>query len=147
MNIWKPHLTVAAVIEEDEKFLFVEEEVGGELVINQPAGHLDEGETLIHAAIRETKEETSYDFIPKNIVGIYKWSHPTKNKTFVRVCYCGEASNPDENQKLDQGIVRALWLSKDDLIKHKLRSPMVLNCINDYLDNKRYPIDIITEII
>ncbi|THB66611.1 MAG: NUDIX hydrolase [Gammaproteobacteria bacterium] len=148
MNIWKPHLTVAAVVEDNGRFLFVEEEIRGELVINQPAGHLDEGETLLHAVIRETQEETAYKFLPQALVGILKWSNTEKNKTFVRVAFCGNVSDHAPEQELDDGIVRTLWLTPEELNsgEYKIRSPMVLETIRKYQANERYPIDFISEI-
>ncbi len=148
-NIWKPHLTVASIIEKDGRFLFVEEEIDNNLVINQPAGHLDDGETLINAVIRETKEETAYTFHPEHIVGIYKWSHPVKGKTIIRVTCCGTVSDHNPKQELDTGIVRALWLTPKEIADSNLniRSPMVIQCMNDYLSGIRYPLDLINEII
>ena len=142
---WKPHSTVAAIIERDNKFLMVEELVHGELVINQPAGHLDPDESLVVAAIRETQEETAWKFTPEAVTGIYLWKHPDNNETFLRVAFCGSCDKHNPSQPLDEGIVRAVWKSREELAneKTKLRSPMVLGCIDDYLSGKRYPLEML----
>jgi len=146
--IWKPHATVAAIIERDNKFLMVEELVQGELVINQPAGHLDPDESLIDAAIRETQEETAWQFIPEAVTGIYLWKHPDNGESFLRVAFCGSCQNHQSEQALDEGILRAVWKTRDELVqeKNKLRSPMVIDCIDDYIAGKRYPLDILINV-
>ncbi len=150
--VWKPHATVAAIIERDNKFLMVEELVQGEAMFNQPAGHLDPDENLIDAVIRETQEEAAWLFIPEAVTGIYLWKQPDNNKkdgeTFLRVAICGACTNHDPNQKLDDGILQASWMSREQLVEnsHKLRSPMVINCIDDYLAGKRYPLDLLINV-
>lgn len=144
---WKPHATVAAIIEHDGKFLMVEENVNGEIVCNQPAGHLDPNESLIDAVIRETQEETGWEFIPEALLGVYLWKKPNTETAFLRFAFCGTCSNQQADQKLDDGILRALWLSKEELQnKHNLRSPMVLRNIEDYLSGQRYPLEILTTV-
>jgi 8-oxo-dGTP pyrophosphatase MutT (NUDIX family) len=145
--IWKPHATVAAIIERNGKFLMVEEEADGLIVYNQPAGHLDPGESLIHAAARETHEETAWQFQPEALVGIYLWEQPGTERSFLRFAFCGSVDNHDASQALDTGILRALWLSRDELIAtpEKIRSPMVISCIDDYLAGKRFPLDILRD--
>lgn len=145
--IWKPHATVAAIVERQGKFLMVEEDIEGNIVYNQPAGHLDPGESLIHAAVRETQEETAWQFKAEAMVGIYLWEQPDTERTFLRFAFCGEVLNYDEHQPLDDGIVRALWLSREELLAmpEKIRSPMVISCIDDYLAGKRYPLDILRD--
>jgi len=145
---WKPHATVAAIIERDGKFLMVEELIHGEHLFNQPAGHLDPDESLIDAVIRETREESAWQFIPQAVTGIYLWKHPDSGKTFLRVAVCGSCENHDPEQTLDDGIIRAVWKSRDELTQAscKLRSPMVLNCIDDYLTGKRYPLDLLINV-
>ncbi|MDS4040370.1 MAG: NUDIX hydrolase [Candidatus Competibacter sp.] len=141
---WLPRLTVATIIERDGRFLLVEEYADGEeLVYNQPAGHLDEHETLAAAAIRETLEETAWEVRIDAIVGIYYWTHP-KGHTFVRTCFAGKALHHHPNQPLDRGIQRAVWLTREETaaLGPKLRSPMVLHCIDDYLAGKRYPLEL-----
>jgi 8-oxo-dGTP pyrophosphatase MutT (NUDIX family) len=144
---WNPHVTVAAVIERNGRFLIVEEVSNGQLVYNQPAGHLDEGESLITAAVRETLEETAWSFTPDALVGIYRWRNPGSNNTYLRVCFTGQCTTHDPNQTLDEGIVRALWLSRAELCASgRLRSPMVLRCIDDYLAGSRYPLSLLSDL-
>ena len=146
--IWKPHATVAAIIERDNKFLMVEELIQGKQVINQPAGHLEPDESLVEAAIRETQEETAWQFIPEAVTGIYLWKHPENGESFLRVAFCGSCINHNVSQALDDGIQAAVWKTRDELMQQqqKLRSPMVINCIDDYLAGKRYPIDLLINI-
>jgi 8-oxo-dGTP pyrophosphatase MutT (NUDIX family) len=141
---WLPRLTVATIIEMDGRFLLVEEYADGEeLVYNQPAGHLDEHETLAAAAIRETLEETAWEIQIDAIIGVYYWTHP-KGQTFVRTCFAGQALRHHPDQPLDQGIQRAVWLTREEIaaLGSKLRSPMVLRCIDDCLAGKRYPLEL-----
>jgi len=141
---WDARLTVATIIERDGRFLIVEEYADGEeLVYNQPAGHLDEHETLAAAAIRETLEETAWEVQVEAIVGLYYWTHP-QGHTFIRTCFAGRALHHHPNQPLDHGIVRALWLTRDEIaaLGPKLRSPMVLRCVDDYLAGRRYPLEL-----
>lgn len=144
--IWKPHVTVAAVIERDEKFLLVEEKTDEGLQFNQPAGHLECGEALTEAVIREALEETGYDFAPKFLVGIYHWRHPGKDITYLRFAFGGEITAYDAGRKLDEGIIGARWLSLDDIraSRARHRSPMILQCIEDWQAGKRYPLELIT---
>ena len=144
MDIWSPHLTVAAIVEDAGRFLLVEEYAGGEeLVYNQPAGHLDPHETLAAAAIREALEETAWEIEVHAIVGIYSWTHP-KGHTFVRTCFAAKALRHHAGQALDEGIQRAVWLTRDEIaaLGPKLRSPMVLRCIDDYLAGQRHSLDL-----
>lgn len=145
---WKPHVTVAAVIEREGRFLMVEEKCEGRLVYNQPAGHLDEGEGLIDAAIRETLEETAWCFQPTALTGFYRWRHPIRGTTYLRTCFTGTCYNHDPMRALDNGILRALWMSRAELMAHadRLRSPLVMRCIDDYLAGKRYPLEIIGDL-
>lgn len=145
--IWKPHATVAAIVEKEGKFLIVEENINDEIVYNQPAGHLEANESLIDAVIRETQEETAWKFIPEALLGIYLWPQPNTDRTFLRFAFCGTCSDHQANQKLDDGIVRTLWLSKDELKNSKkLRSPMVIKNIDDYLSGQRYSLDILSTV-
>ncbi|MDX1252809.1 MAG: NUDIX hydrolase [Gammaproteobacteria bacterium] len=145
--MWKPHVTVAAVIEREGRFLMVEEESEGRIVYNQPAGHLDEGEGLITAAIRETLEETAWRFEPSALVGLYRWRHP-QGKTYLRACFSGACHGHDPSRTLDTGILRAVWLTRDELLANPahLRSPLVMRCVDDYLAGKRYPLEIIGDL-
>ena len=147
--VWKPHVTVASIIERDHRFLMVEERVAEGYVINQPAGHLDEGETLVEAAIRETLEETAWSFAPEAIVGIYLWRHPRHGQTFLRTCFCGAGVCHHPERGLDADIVRTIWLSREELgaARERLRSPMVLSTIDDYLAGIRYPLALLQSLI
>ncbi|CAN5304770.1 NUDIX hydrolase [soil metagenome] len=143
--IWKPDVTVAAVVEHNGEFLLVEERVSGQLVFNQPAGHLEDGESPRDAVIRETREETAWRFMPEALVGIYLWKNSARNRTFLRIAYCGVCRDRDTTRPLDEGILRSVWLSRAELAacSSRLRSPMVLRCIDDYLAGTRFPEDLI----
>ncbi len=146
--VWKPHVTVASVIEQDGRFLMVEERAGGKLVLNQPAGHLEPGESLVDAAVRETREETAWMFQPESVIGVYRWYHAAKRATFLRVCFAGSALSHDSSQPLDDGIERAVWMSLSEVrdAAARLRSPMVLRNIEDYLAGHRYPVEIVQDV-
>jgi 8-oxo-dGTP pyrophosphatase MutT (NUDIX family) len=138
-------VTVAAVIERDDRFLLVEELVDGKRVLNQPAGHLEHGESLLHAVARETLEETGYRFEPRHLVGIYVWQSES-GTTFLRVVLCGVHVAPTELPRLDEGIIDVHWLSRGQIgaRERDLRSPLVLRCLDDYLAGVRYPLDCLT---
>lgn len=142
---WKPHVTVAAVLERDGRFLFVEERVRGRVVINQPAGHLDEGETLVEAVRRETLEETAWRMEPTALVGLYQYRGRETGTTFLRVCFTGRLLKEEGSRDLDEGILRTLWLEPGELdgLRDRLRSPMVTRCVSDYLDGRRHPLELI----
>ncbi len=141
--IWKPNVTVAAVVMRDGKFLLVEEETDAGLAFNQPAGHLEEGESLIEAVVRETLEETAYHFKPTHLVGIYNWKHPTKDVTYLRFAFGGELRGYEAGRQLDDGIVAARWLTLDEVkeTQGRHRSPLILRCIEDLSAGKSYPLD------
>src|SRR5210317_1988548 len=143
--VWKPHVTVAAVAQRHDRFLFIEERVGGKLVINQPAGHLESGENLIEAVVRETLEETAWHFEPEALVGIYLWRQPQNGSTFLRFSFAGRVSGHDTRLDLDDGIERALWLNRDQIISQqpRLRSPMVLRGVDDFLAGQRIPLAVL----
>lgn len=147
--IWKPDVTVAAVAERDGKFLFVEERSGGRVVLNQPAGHLEDGETLLEAVIRETLEETAWRFEPRAVVGIYVWRAPHAARTFLRVAFSGELRDHDPGRPLDRGILRTRWLTREQLHEPRLRlrSPLVTQCLDDYLAGSRHPLSLISHLI
>lgn len=140
---WNPEVTVAAVVERDRRFLMVEERIQGRLVLNQPAGHLEDRETLLEAAIRETREETAWRFAPEALVGIYLWRNPSTERTFLRFTFCGTVDDHRPAQPLDTGIVRAAWFTHEQLRAQeaRLRSPLVLRCLDDYLAGRRQPLD------
>jgi 8-oxo-dGTP pyrophosphatase MutT (NUDIX family) len=141
-------VTVAAIVEHEQRFLVVEERVGGVLVLNQPAGHLEPGETLLAAAARETLEETGHRFEPHSVVGIYHWHNPETGTTLLRVAFCGSAEPPSSPPQLDEGIVSVHWLTHRQILgrERDLRSPMVLRCFNDYVAGIRYPLDCLTHL-
>jgi 8-oxo-dGTP pyrophosphatase MutT (NUDIX family) len=141
----RPDLTVAAIVERDGEFLLVEERVGNSMVFNQPAGHVERGEELVAAVIRETLEETAWTFHPQALTGIYLWDQPEKQRSFLRFTFYGHVTGHDPQRRLDRGIERALWMSRAQLVTRtaRLRSPMVLRCIDDYLDGRRYPLDVV----
>lgn len=143
--IWKPNVTVAAVVYRDGRFLLVEEETETGLAFNQPAGHLEQGEALLDAVVREALEETAYDFKPTHLIGIYNWPHPTKDLTYLRFAFAGELRGHDPARKLDDGIVGARWLTLDEVraTQERHRSPLILRCCEDYLAGRRYPLDLL----
>lgn len=143
--IWKPNVTVAAVIERDGKFLLVEEETDAGLAFNQPAGHLEEGEALVDAVVRETLEETAYHFKPTHLVGVYNWKHPGKEVTYLRFAFAGELRGFEAERRLDAGIVGARWLTLDEVraTQARHRSPLILRCIEDLRAGQRYPLDLL----
>jgi 8-oxo-dGTP pyrophosphatase MutT (NUDIX family) len=145
---WRPHVTVAAVVERDQRFLLVDEVVDGKRVLNQPAGHLDRGESLVEAVVRETLEETAWHFTPLALVGVYRWHHPSKDITFLRVTFCGEVQGHDPGRELDKGIMGSAWMTREELADahQRLRSPVVLRCIDDYLSGVRHSLSILSDI-
>ncbi|HEX6571953.1 MAG TPA: NUDIX hydrolase [Steroidobacteraceae bacterium] len=147
--VWKPDVTVAAVVERDGKFLFVEERAGGRVVLNQPAGHLENGETLFEAVTRETLEETGWSFVPEHVVGLYVWQPEHLARTFLRVAFRGRLEGHDPARPLDHGIVRTRWLDRDQLLaaQPKHRSPLVLRCVDDYLAGSRHPLEVLTHLM
>ena len=148
MNQWKPNTTVAAIIEQNGKFLLVEEQTDRGNRYNQPAGHLEDGESLIQAVMRETMEETAYEFTPEFLLGIYHWKHTHNDTTYLRFSFIGKVGVHYPMQQLDDGIVQAVWMDIDEM-RHKanlMRSPQVLMCVEDYLAGKRYPLQVVTHL-
>jgi 8-oxo-dGTP pyrophosphatase MutT (NUDIX family) len=146
--IWTPRVTVAAVIERDGRFLLVEEETDRGLGINQPAGHLDEHESLLEGVARETLEETGYVFRPEALVGVYLWHAHEKELTYLRFAFTGKLLDHDPNRPLDTGIVQTLWLTHSEIAgqAHRHRSPLVQRCIDDYRAGRRYSIDLLNHL-
>ncbi len=143
---WKPNVTVAAIIKHDDRYLLVEEQsADGTLVFNQPAGHLESGESLITAVKREVLEETAWQFEPTSLVGVYLNPDRRSGLTYLRFCFYGLVSNHDALRKLDNGIVRAVWFSLEQMQQKadKMRSPLVMKCLYDYLSGKSYPLEIL----
>ena len=142
-------VTVAAIVEREGRFLLVEELSAGKAVLNQPAGHLEPGESLPAAVVRETLEETGHSFTPRHIVGIYLWRSEEAGTTFLRVAFCGEAHAPSKPARLDDGILGFHWLTADAIRRRErqLRSPMVLRCLDDYLAGIRDPLECLTHLV
>lgn len=142
---WKPNVTVAAVIERDGRFLLVEEETEAGLRFNQPAGHLDEGESLVAACARETLEETAWKFVPTALVGVYQYRRPDRAVTYLRFAFAGTLGGEEVGRPLDSGIVRAVWLlpSEIETASARHRSPLVWQGVQDYLAGRRFPLDLI----
>lgn len=143
--IWKPNVTVAGVIEREGKFLLVEEHTSRGLQYNQPAGHLEANESLMVAVSREVLEESAYCFEPQHLLGIYRWHSPASDTTYLRFAFAGHVVDHYPNRELDQGIVRAIWMTVDEIrnCQTRHRSPLVLHCVEDYLAGKRYPIEML----
>lgn len=142
----RPRVTVAAIAERDGRFLFVEErDARGSLVINQPAGHLEVGESLTEGVIREALEETAWRVEPESLVGVYVWGKADRSVTYLRVAIAVRVIEEFPERSLDDGIERALWLSREELIErsHQHRSPLVLQCVDDYLQGSRHPLSIL----
>ena len=145
MSLWRPSVTVAAVIERDGRFLFVEEMQDGRRVLNQPAGHLDPGETLLAACAREVMEETAHRFQPAGLVGIYRWHYQPADVTFMRFCFSGKVLGV-ENTPLDKEILALHWLSAKEVREKspQHRSPLVQQCLDDYLAGNNFPLTVIS---
>ncbi len=143
--IWKPNVTVAAVIEREGKFLLVEEETARGLMFNQPAGHWEENETLSEATTREVLEESAHHFTPQHLTGIYRWHSDHNDITYLRFAFTGIVTGHEPDQALDDGIIRAVWMTPDEIraSQARHRSPLLLRCVEDYLAGKRYPLDLL----
>ena len=142
-----PHVTVATVVERDGRFLFVEELSHGKRVINQPAGHLEAGESLVEAAVRETLEETRWHVSVEAILGLGLYRSPANGVTYQRTTFIASPLREDDRAVLDSGIIRPLWLTADELEQRagELRSPMVVDCVRRYLAGHRYPLSLLND--
>ena len=145
-RVWKPNCTVAALIEREGRFLLVEEETEDGLRFNQPAGHLDAGESLVAACAREALEETAWGFKPTALVGIYQWPRPQGDVTYLRFAFAGELGAHQADRSLDTGIVRTVWMTPEEIraSTERHRSPLVWRCVSDYRAGRRYPLEIVT---
>ena len=150
---WKPSVTVAAIIERDGSYLLVEEHTPEGLRLNNPAGHLDEGESPVDGCAREAFEETTHRFAPTHLVGVYmsrfqrpaRADAPSEDVTYMRFAFCGDLGEAVVGATLDQGIERTVWMSPQEIADnvHRLRSPLVLRCVQDHQAGQRYPLDLI----
>jgi 8-oxo-dGTP pyrophosphatase MutT (NUDIX family) len=143
-----PDVTVAAVIEDAGRFLLVEERVNRRLLFNQPAGHVERGETLLAAVTREAREETAWHFEPRSLLGVYLWRNPASGRSILRFAFTGPVRDHDAAQRLDRGIVRTHWLTPAELhgLQSRLRSPLVLRCVHDYLAGRRHSLAAVAEL-
>jgi len=139
----RPDVTVAAIAETDGRFLVVEERINRRLLFNQPAGHVERGETLFAAVVRETREETAWGFEPQALLGVYLWHNRTNAREILRFAFIGRVSDHDPAQRLDRGIIATHWLTRAELEARqpRLRSPLVLRCVHDYVAGRRHPLD------
>lgn len=145
MNSFEPHITVATVVERDGRFLMVREESEGRTVINQPAGHVEAGESLVQAAFRETLEETAWQVEITALLGLYVYQPRRGAGVYYRICFSAEPRQHDPRQTLDTGILEAVWLTPEELraCQTEHRGPLVQRCIDDYLSGRRLPLDTI----
>lgn len=143
---FKPHVTVATVVENDGKYLLVEEERDGKIVINQPAGHIEHGESLAEAAVREVIEETAWKVELTGVLSLGLYTSPTNNITYFRTTFLAKPVR-DTGSPLDEGIIKAVWLSPEELrlLEDKMRSPMVIQAINAHQSGTLYPLDLIQD--
>jgi 8-oxo-dGTP pyrophosphatase MutT (NUDIX family) len=144
-RFWQPDVTVATVVVANGRLLCVEEKVGGKLVINQPAGHLEPDESLLEAALRETREETGWDVRLTAFLGAYQWKAPETGRHYLRFAFAAEPDRHDPARRLDEGIVQALWLTPDELLaaRERHRSPLVWQVVADHLAGHRTPLAVL----
>lgn len=142
---WKPNVTVAAIARRGDKFLLVEEDIAGKRLFNQPAGHLEEHESLIDAVAREVLEESAWRFEPAYITGIYLYPDAQNGITYLRFCFYGECSDHDDERELDSGIITTHWLTLEEIKARQacMRSPMVIESLQDYLAGEKHPLSLI----
>ncbi|RJX33194.1 MAG: NUDIX hydrolase [Oxalobacter sp.] len=151
-SVWKPAVVVAAIIEKEGRFLLVEENTPTGIRYNQPAGHLDPGETLLQAVVRETLEETTHDFTPTELLGTYMLRYDSPEgepvRTFIRFAFVGELGGK-QDRPLDQDIIRTVWMTRDEIVacRDRHRSPLIMQCVDDYLAGKRAPLSLLTSLV
>ncbi|MFK2876472.1 NUDIX hydrolase [Rhodanobacter hydrolyticus] len=143
--IWRPHVTVACVVSDGARYLMVEEEVNGRLAYNQPAGHLEDRERLVDAAVRETLEETGWTVEPTHLIGVHQWRSTEHGEGMIRFSFAARPDRHDPARPLDAGIRRALWLDRAEIaaLGGQLRSPLVLASIDAWLAGARLPLDVL----
>ncbi|PPE73155.1 NUDIX hydrolase [Solimonas fluminis] len=148
MSAWTPHVVVACVVERDGRFLLVEERIAGELRMNQPAGHWEQGETLVEGAIRETLEESGWEVEPTHVLGIYHYDPADLEYGFLRIAFVARALRERPGYKLDEGIERPVWLTRDEVAATVSlhRSPMVLRCVDDHIAGQRFPLSMLAHL-
>ncbi|WP_426703197.1 NUDIX hydrolase [Rhodanobacter sp. Col0626] len=147
-EIWRPHVTVACVVADGGRYLMVEEEVDGRIAYNQPAGHLDDGESLMAAAVRETLEETGWAVELLHLIGVHQWRSTEHGDAVVRFSFAARAIGHDPDRPLDTGIRRALWLTRAEIaaLGERLRSPMILQSIDLWLAGQRLPLSVLSHL-
>jgi 8-oxo-dGTP pyrophosphatase MutT (NUDIX family) len=148
-EVWRPHATVACVVADGHRYLMVEEEVNGRLAYNQPAGHLDDHESLLEAAVRETLEETGWSVALTHFIGVHQWRSTEHGDGVLRFSFAARPLRHDPTRPLDTGIRRALWLTRSEIadLGDRLRSPMVLMSIDTWLSGQRMPLVAITSLL
>ena len=152
-RFWQPDVTVATIVVRDGRLLCVEERSNGKLVINQPAGHLEPDESLLQAAVRETREETGWIVRPTHFIGAYQWKAPPRanekdGRHYLRFAIAADALEEIPGAQLDESIVRALWLTPEELqvLAPRHRSPLVWRTVADYLGGHRYPLSLLGQL-
>jgi ADP-ribose pyrophosphatase YjhB (NUDIX family) len=148
-TLWKPHVTVAAVVERDGRFLLIEEETERGALYNQPAGHLEAGESLLTAVIRETLEESAHHFTPRALLGVYHYHYGPNDTTYMRFAFIGDVTGHEPARALDAGIIRALWMTPAEIrASHaRHRTPLVMQCVDDCVAGRRYPLQLISNYV
>ena len=148
-SIWRPHVTVACVVPRGDRYLMVEEEVSGRIAYNQPAGHLEDNESLVSAAIRETVEETGWTVKLEHLIGVDQWRSSEHGDAVLRFSFAARALSHDPNRPLDTGIRRALWLTRAEIaaLGPRLRSPLVLLSIDAWLAGQRLPLSVLGSLL
>ena len=142
---WAPHVTVATVLEREGRFLLVEEQTEDGIRFNQPAGHLERNESLVEAAVRESLEETGHHVAIEHLIGVYRWPHPQRDLVYLRFAFAGRVLSHDADRRLDEGILRAVWMTPDEIraTASRHRSLLILQCIDDYLAGRRFDLSLL----